>query len=55
MQIAAMKFIHDIKLARRLYEFLSCNNVLLRDRAFCAYTDLFKIKSLGYDAVFRKH
>ncbi|AVZ31725.1 IS4 family transposase [Nodularia spumigena] len=46
---------HDIQLARRLYEFLSPGDVLLGDRAFCAYADIFQIKSLGGDAVFRKH
>lgn len=46
---------HDVQLARRLYEFLSPGDVLLGDRAFCAYADLFKIKTLGCDAVFRKH
>uniref|UniRef100_UPI0035CBCA16 IS4 family transposase n=1 Tax=uncultured Nostoc sp. TaxID=340711 RepID=UPI0035CBCA16 len=46
---------HDIKLARRLYSFLSPGDVLLGDRAFCAYADLFQIKTLGCDAVFRKH
>jgi len=46
---------HDIKLARRLYEFLYPGDVLLGDRAFCAYADLFKIKNLDCDAVFRKH
>ncbi|OKH53890.1 hypothetical protein NIES2101_09035 [Calothrix sp. HK-06] len=29
--------------------------MLLGDRAFCAYADLIKIKSLGCDAIFRKH
>lgn len=46
---------HDIKLARRLYSFLKPNDVLLGDRAFCAYADMFAIKQLGCDAVFRKH
>jgi hypothetical protein len=46
---------HDIKLARRLYSFLKPNDVLLGDRAFCAYADLVAIKKLGCDAVFRKH
>lgn len=30
---------HDVKLARRLYEFLNPNDVLLGDRAFCSYAD----------------
>ncbi|MCL6755457.1 IS4 family transposase [Nostoc sp. CCCryo 231-06] len=46
---------HDIKLARRLYSFLKPNDVLLGDRAFCAYADMFSITKLGCDAVFRKH
>ncbi|BAY41717.1 putative transposase, IS4 family (plasmid) [Nostoc sp. NIES-2111] len=46
---------HDIKLARKLYGFLKPNDVLLGDRAFCAYADMFSITSLGCDAVFRKH
>ncbi|WP_313937642.1 IS4 family transposase [Anabaena azotica] len=46
---------HDIKLARKLYSFLKPNDVLLGDRAFCAYADMFSITQLGCDAVFRKH
>jgi len=46
---------HDIQLARKLYEFLNPGDVLLGDRAFCAYADLIKIKNLQYNAVFRKH
>lgn len=46
---------HDIKLARTLYSFLKPNDVLVGDRAFCAYTDMFTIKKFDYDAVFRKH
>lgn len=46
---------HDIKLARRLYSFLKPNDVLIGDRAFCAYADMFTIKNLDCDAVFRKH
>ncbi|MCC5653086.1 IS4 family transposase [Nostoc sp. XA013] len=46
---------HDIKLARRLYSFLKPNDVLLGDRAFCAYADMVSIAKLGCDAVFRKH
>lgn len=46
---------HDIKLARKLYSFLKPNDVLLGDRAFCAYADMITIKNLGCDAVFRKH
>lgn len=46
---------HDIQLARKLYQFLNPLDVLLGDRAFCAYADLISIKNLGCDAVFRKH
>ncbi len=46
---------HDIKLARKLYSFLKPNDVLIGDRAFCAYADMFTIKKLDCDAVFRKH
>ena len=30
---------HDLKLARKLYSFLNPLDVLLGDRAFCAYAD----------------
>ncbi len=46
---------HDIQLARRLFKFLSKRDVLLGDRAFCAYADLILIKTFECDAVFRKH
>jgi hypothetical protein len=46
---------HDLKLARNLYQVLNPLDVLLGDRAFCAYADLVAIKNLGCDAVFRKH
>ncbi len=46
---------HDIKLARKLYEFLNPLDILLGDRAFCAYADIVTIKKLHCDAVFRKH
>ncbi len=46
---------HDLKIARKLYQVLKPLDVLLGDRAFCAYADLVSIKSLGCDAVFRKH
>ncbi|MEA5596867.1 IS4 family transposase [Rivularia sp. UHCC 0363] len=46
---------HDIKLARQLYQFLQPLDILLGDRAFCAYADLFAIKKLDCDSVFRKH
>jgi hypothetical protein len=46
---------HDIKLARQLYQFLNPLDILLGDRAFCAYADLVAIKNINCDAVFRKH
>ncbi|MEH2215347.1 hypothetical protein [Nostoc sp.] len=46
---------HDIKLARKLYSSLKPNDVLRGDRGFCAYADMFTIKKLDFDAVFRKH
>ncbi len=46
---------HDLKLARKLYQFLRPKDILLGDRAFCAYADLISIKNLDCDAVFRKH
>ena len=46
---------HDLKLARKLYKELNPLDVLLGDRAFCAYADLVFIKNLSCDAVFRKH
>lgn len=42
---------HDIKLARKLYKFLNPGDVLLGDRAFCAYADLIFLKNQGCDAV----
>lgn len=42
-------------LARRLYQFPNPGDVLLGDRAFCAYADLVFVKSRQADAVFRKH
>jgi hypothetical protein len=46
---------HDIKLARQLYQFLKPSDILLGDRAFCAYADIVTIKNLNCDVVFRKH
>lgn len=46
---------HDVKLARKLYEFLNPGDILLGDRAFCSYADLIFIKRYQADAVFRKH
>jgi len=38
-----------------LYQFLNPLDLLLGDRAFCAYADLVAIKNIGCDALFRKH
>jgi hypothetical protein len=46
---------HDVKLARRLYEFINPDDVLLGDRAFCSYADLVFVKQRQADAAFRKH
>jgi hypothetical protein len=46
---------HDVKLARRLYQFLNPLDVLVGDRAVCSYADINQIKARGADAVFRKH
>jgi hypothetical protein len=46
---------HDLKLARQLYQFLNPLDILVGDRAFCAYADIVAIKNLDCDAVFRKH
>lgn len=55
---------HDVRLARRLYEFLNPDDVLLGDRAYCSYADLVFIKKrqavceawcASSIAVFRKH
>jgi len=44
---------HDIKLARKIYQFLVPNDVLLGDCAFCSYADLVFIQNHSCDAVFR--
>ncbi|WP_199345086.1 MULTISPECIES: transposase [Nostoc] len=46
---------HDIKLARKLYQFLNPLDILLGDRAFYAYADLVSIKNRNCDTVFSKH
>lgn len=46
---------HDIKIGRKLYHFLHPLDILVGDRAFCAYADMVAIKNLDCDAVFRKH
>lgn len=46
---------NDIKLVRRLYQFLKPLDVLLGDSAFCSYADFFWLQQRGCDAVVRKH
>jgi hypothetical protein len=46
---------HDVKLARMLYKFLNQSDVLVGDRAFCSYADLFFIQECKCDVVFREH
>ncbi|OUL22210.1 IS4 family transposase [Nostoc sp. 106C] len=46
---------NDIKLARRLYQFLKPFDVLLGDSAFCSYADFLEICRCNCDAVIRKH
>lgn len=45
--------IHDIKLARLLYQFLNPGDVLLGDCAFCFYADLIFIQNYNCDPIFR--
>jgi hypothetical protein len=42
---------NDIKFARKLYEFLIPEDVIVGDSAFCSYADYFYIKNHGCDAV----
>lgn len=46
--------IGDVK-ARLLYKFLNPEDVLVGDRAFCSYADLYWIQDIGCDAVIRKN
>jgi len=46
---------HDIKLARKIYQNLNPGDVVLGDRAFCAYADIVNLKNQDCDGVFRKH
>ncbi|WP_242038302.1 transposase [Chroococcidiopsis sp [FACHB-1243]] len=39
----------------RLYQFLKPLDILIGDRAFCAYADIVAIRNLNCDVVFRKH
>ena len=46
---------HDVKLARRLYEFLEAGDIFLSDRACCSYADIHFITNRDADAVIRLH
>jgi Transposase DDE domain len=46
---------HDLKLARKLYEFLSPGDILLGDSAFHSYGDFHQLIQMGCDAVIRKN
>jgi Transposase DDE domain/Insertion element 4 transposase N-terminal len=46
---------NDIKLARRIYQFLNPLDILLGDSAFCSYADFCWICNNRCDAVVRKH
>ena len=46
---------HDINLARQLSKYLKIGDILLGDRAFCAYTDICLWLNRGCDIVTRLH
>ncbi|MGK7887446.1 MAG: IS4 family transposase, partial [Crocosphaera sp.] len=46
---------HDIKLARKLSDYLDPGDILLGDRAFCSYIDIYSWKNKGIDSVMRLH
>lgn len=46
---------HDIKLARKLTDYLDPGDILLGDRAFCSYIDIYSWKKKGIDSVMRLH
>jgi hypothetical protein len=46
---------HDIKLARKLTNYLNPGDILLGDRAFCSYIDICLWQQKGIDAVMRLH
>jgi Transposase DDE domain/Insertion element 4 transposase N-terminal len=46
---------HDVKLAQKLYEFLSPGDILLGDSAFHSYGDFHRLVQMGCDAVIRKN
>ncbi len=47
--------IHDVKLARQLYDELDPGDVFLSDRACCSYADIYFIQQRNCDAVIRLH
>ncbi len=46
---------HDINLARQLTEYLEVGDIILGDRAFCAYSDICLWMHQGFDLVSRLH
>lgn len=46
---------HDIKLARKLTDYLKRGDILLGDRAFCSYLDICLWQQKGIDTVVRLH
>lgn len=46
---------HELRLARKLYQFLNRGDVLLGDRGFCTYPELVFLQKINCDAVLRKH
>jgi len=45
----------ELELFRQLWTLLRPGDVLLGDRLFCTYLDLFRLRSKGIDSVMRKH
>ena len=47
--------VSEKELLRRLWSWLEPNDVLLTDRGFCSYADLYLLSQRGIDSVTRKH
>jgi hypothetical protein len=47
--------VHERLLFKRLWPLLGNNDVLLSDRGFCSFADIFCLSSMGVDCVMRKH
>lgn len=47
--------IHECKLFRRLFAFFRPGDVILADRAFCAYSDIATLQRMQVDTVVRQH